>query len=68
MTLADVDWLFENDKERFRKYYYFVVEKMKAEYKANKKAMDKASGGSTGSDTFRFKDKPEDLYSDVGEQ
>ncbi len=69
MTLADVDSLKKNDPERFREYYYFVVEKMKAEQKEIDKAKDKVSGTSSESDTFKFRGEtfPEDFTSDVEE-
>lgn len=69
MTLADVDYLYENDLKRFKEYYYFVVEKIKAEIKENEKLKDKVSGGSGESDTFQFKGEQVsiDFTSDVEE-
>ena len=69
MTLQDVDYLEKKEPERFQEYYYFVVEKMKAEFKEQEKLKDKISGGSGQSDTFKFKGEtfPEDFVSDVEE-
>jgi len=66
MTLRDVDFLYKEDSKRFWQYYYFVVEKIKAEKKAIDRAKDKAAGSSE-SDTLRFKDRPKDFYSEIGE-
>lgn len=71
MTLADVDWLEENDYQRYREYYYFVVERINAEIRENQKLKDKAdglgAGGSGESDTYRFKDMPKDFFSELEE-
>lgn len=67
MTLRELDSLMEEEPERYWEYYYFVVEKIKAEHKAIEKAKERASGGSGESDTFKFKDMPEDHISEVEE-
>lgn len=69
MTLGDVDYLYKNDRDRFREYYYFVVEKLKAEQEEIDKAKDKISGGSGESDTFKFRGEtfPEEFTSEVEE-
>ncbi len=61
MTLEDVDYLKEKEPKRFKEYYYFVVEKIKAEIKENEKLKDKASGGSSESDTFKFRGEDVDM-------
>ena len=69
MTLADVDYLYEYNKVRFKEYYYFVVEKIKAEQKEIDKAKDRVSGTSSESDTFKFRGEtfPEEFVSEVEE-
>lgn len=72
MTLTEADGLKENDPERYYRFLFFILEKMKKEKEKVDELKDKAGGSGSGSgesDTFIMipEEIPLDFVSEIGE-